>query len=169
MPGEPILMEHLMDQTSITYPYTTATEMTGATIKAVLEDVCDNLFNADPYYQQGGDMVRVGGLAYTCDPNAKIGARISDMSPQGQADRCGEAIQSRGLGAGVGRVENGGGRADLGPDGALSARPQADQTAATRTAAPQGHARQRRHRMMRGSGRVRARSATRQRRATPNR
>ncbi len=58
--------------------------MTGATIKAVLEDVCDNLFNADPYYQQGGDMVRVGGLAYTCDPNAKIGARISDMSLKGK-------------------------------------------------------------------------------------
>jgi sulfur-oxidizing protein SoxB len=84
LPGEPILMEHLMDQTSITYPYTTATQMTGATIKAVLEDVCDNLFNADPYYQQGGDMVRVGGLAYTCDPNAKIGARISDMSLKGK-------------------------------------------------------------------------------------
>ena len=90
LPGEPILMEHLMDQTSISYPYTTATEMTGAMIKTILEDVCDNLFNADPYYQQGGDMVRVGGLAYTCDPNAEMGKRISDMSLKGkpiEADR----------------------------------------------------------------------------------
>jgi sulfur-oxidizing protein SoxB len=84
LPGEPILMEHLMDQTAITYPYTTATEMSGETIKIILEDVCDNLFNADPYYQQGGDMVRVGGLAYTCDPNAKTGARISGMSLKGK-------------------------------------------------------------------------------------
>ncbi len=84
LPGEPILMEHLMDQTAITYPYTTVTEMTGATIKNVLEDVCDNLFNPDPYYQQGGDMVRVGGLRYACDPNAKMGARIGEMSLGGK-------------------------------------------------------------------------------------
>ncbi len=84
LPGEPILMEHLMDQTAITYPYTTVTEMTGETIKAILEDVCDNLFNPDPYYQQGGDMVRVGGLGYTCDPNAKMGGRISDMTLKGK-------------------------------------------------------------------------------------
>ncbi len=84
LPGEPILMEHLMDQTSVTYPYTTATEMTGEMIKIILEDVCDNLFNADPYYQQGGDMVRVGGLSYSCDPNAKAGARIADMALKGK-------------------------------------------------------------------------------------
>ncbi|MBE0612539.1 MAG: thiosulfohydrolase SoxB [Burkholderiales bacterium] len=84
LPGEPILMEHLMDQTAITYPYTTVTEMTGETIKFILEDVGDNLFNADPYYQQGGDMVRVGGLSYTCDPNGRTGARISDMSIKGK-------------------------------------------------------------------------------------
>jgi sulfur-oxidizing protein SoxB len=84
LPGQPILMEHLMDQTAISYPYTTVTEMTGETIKTILEDVCDNLFNPDPYYQQGGDMVRVGGLGYTCDPNAKIGARISDLSLAGK-------------------------------------------------------------------------------------
>jgi sulfur-oxidizing protein SoxB len=82
--GQPILMEQLMDQTAITYPYTTVTEMTGETIKTILEDVCDNLFNPDPYYQQGGDMVRVGGLSYACDPNAKIGARISDLSLKGK-------------------------------------------------------------------------------------
>jgi len=84
LPGEPILMEHLMDQTAVTYPYTSVTEMTGETIKIILEDVGDNLFNADPYYQQGGDMVRVGGLRYTCDPNAKAGARISAMSLKGK-------------------------------------------------------------------------------------
>ncbi len=84
LPGQPILMEHLMDQTAITYPYTTVTEMTGETIKTILEDVGDNLFNPDPYYQQGGDMVRVGGLTYTCDPNAKMGGRISEMSLKGK-------------------------------------------------------------------------------------
>jgi sulfur-oxidizing protein SoxB len=68
-----------MDQTAITYPWTTLTNMTGELIKTVLEDVADNLFNADPYYQQGGDMVRVGGLQYTLDVNAKAGQRISDM------------------------------------------------------------------------------------------
>jgi sulfur-oxidizing protein SoxB len=57
--------------------------MTGATIKSVLEDVADNLFNPDPYYQQGGDMVRVGGLTYACDPNARMGARIQDMRLNG--------------------------------------------------------------------------------------
>ena len=79
LPGDPILMEHLLDQTAITYPWTTVTAMTGATIKMVLEDVCDNLFNPDPYYQQGGDMVRVGGLRYACDPGARMGSRIQDM------------------------------------------------------------------------------------------
>jgi sulfur-oxidizing protein SoxB len=84
LPGQPILMEHLMDQTAITYPYTTVTEMSGEMIKTILEDVCDNAFNPDPYYQQGGDMVRVGGLQYVCDPAAKMGARISDMSLKGK-------------------------------------------------------------------------------------
>ena len=53
--------------------------MTGKMLKDVMEDVADNLFNPDPYYQQGGDMVRVGGMSYTIDPNKPIGARISDM------------------------------------------------------------------------------------------
>ena len=70
MPGEAIAMENLLDQTAIVYPYVTLTEMTGAQIKGVLEDVCDNLFNPDPYYQQGGDMFRVGGMSYSCDPTA---------------------------------------------------------------------------------------------------
>jgi sulfur-oxidizing protein SoxB len=79
LPGETITREHVMDQTAITYPHVTLTDMSGETIKAVLEDVADNLFNPDPYYQQGGDMVRVGGLAYTCEPRAGMGNRIRDM------------------------------------------------------------------------------------------
>ena len=73
-----------MDQTAITYPQATLTEMTGEQIKTILEDVGDNLFNPDPYYQQGGDMVRVGGLEYTCAPNATIGKRIQDMRLKGK-------------------------------------------------------------------------------------
>ncbi|BBP05556.1 thiosulfohydrolase SoxB [Sulfuriferula plumbiphila] len=82
--GDVITMDHLMDQTAITYPSTTLTEMTGATIKSIMEDVCDNLFNADPYYQQGGDMVRVGGIQYAVAPNNKIGNRISNMTLKGK-------------------------------------------------------------------------------------
>jgi sulfur-oxidizing protein SoxB len=84
LPGQAITFEHLMDQTAITYPNATLTEMSGEQIKGILEDVGDNLFNPDPYYQQGGDMVRVGGLQYTCDPNAKIGNRIQDMRLAGK-------------------------------------------------------------------------------------
>ena len=84
LPGQPILMEHVLDQTAITYPWTTVTNMSGEMIKTVLEDVCDNLFNPDPYYQQGGDMVRVGGLQWTCDPTAKMGQRIQNMMLKGQ-------------------------------------------------------------------------------------
>jgi sulfur-oxidizing protein SoxB len=90
LPDSPILMEQLMDQTATTYSYTTLTEMTGATIKTILEDVADNLFNPDPYYQQGGDMVRVGGMTYAIEPGAKMGARIQDMRLDGKpidADR----------------------------------------------------------------------------------
>jgi sulfur-oxidizing protein SoxB len=83
LPGEPILREHLMDQTAITYPQATLTGMTGAQIKAALEDICDNLFNPDPYLQQGGDMVRTGGLTYACRPNERISARIADPRVKG--------------------------------------------------------------------------------------
>ena len=79
LPGQAILMEHLMDQTAITYPHTTVNELTGSTIKTILEDVADNLLNPDPYLQQGGDMVRVGGLQYSIDPLANIGGRISNL------------------------------------------------------------------------------------------
>jgi len=93
LPGQKITRELMMDQLAITYPYTTLTPMTGETIKIILEDVCDNLFNADPYYQQGGDMVRVGGLAYTCTPNAKMGSRISDMRLGGKPIEAGKIYQ----------------------------------------------------------------------------
>jgi sulfur-oxidizing protein SoxB len=79
LPGDAITFDHLMDQTAITYPQATLNELTGAQIKAILEDVADNAFNPDPYLQQGGDMVRVGGMSYACDPRADIGKRISDM------------------------------------------------------------------------------------------
>ncbi len=84
LPGDVITMDRLMDQVAITYPSTTLNNMTGETIKTIMEDVCDNLFNADPYYQQGGDMVRVGGIQYTVDPNKKIGERISNMMLNGK-------------------------------------------------------------------------------------
>ena len=82
--GQPITREWLMDMTATTYSYSTVTEMTGEMIKVVLEDVADNLFNPDPYYQQGGDMVRVGGLRYSIDPVAAMGKRITDMRLDGQ-------------------------------------------------------------------------------------
>jgi len=84
LPGDAITLEHVMDQTAITYPAVTLNELSGAQIKTILEDVCDNLFNPDPYLQQGGDMVRVGGMTYACTPNAAIGARISDMRLAGK-------------------------------------------------------------------------------------
>lgn len=96
LPDSPILMEHLMDQTATTYSYTTLTEMTGATIKNVLEDVADNLFNPDPYYQQGGDMVRVGGMHYTIEPNAKMGSRIQDMQLNGKPIDAGKTYKVAG-------------------------------------------------------------------------
>jgi sulfur-oxidizing protein SoxB len=77
--GQPLTMEDVLAQTAITYPETYALTMTGGQIKDVLEDVCDNLFNADPYYQQGGDMVRLGGLSYTCMPAESVGKRISEL------------------------------------------------------------------------------------------
>ena len=84
LPGDAITRELMMDQLAITYPQATVSEMSGETIKTILEDVADNLFNPDPYYQQGGDMVRVGGLAYTCAPAAKMGQRISNLTLAGK-------------------------------------------------------------------------------------
>jgi len=78
--GQPLTMEDVLAATAITYPETYLQSMTGAAIKDLLEDVCDNLFNADPYYQQGGDMVRLGGLSYTCAPAETVGRRISSLT-----------------------------------------------------------------------------------------
>src|ERR1700687_2558795 len=79
LPGQPVTMEDVLSETAIAYPETYMQSMTGSQIKDILEDVCDNLFNADPYYQQGGDMVRVGGFVYTCTPGEAVGRRISEL------------------------------------------------------------------------------------------
>jgi sulfur-oxidizing protein SoxB len=96
LPGDAITRELMMDQLAITYPYATLTEMSGEMIKNILEDVADNLFNPDPYYQQGGDMVRVGGLAYTCNPLEKMGQRISEMRLAGQPIDAGKTYKVAG-------------------------------------------------------------------------
>ncbi len=79
LPGDTVTMERLMDQTAMTYPETYVRDMRGSELKTILESVADNLFHTDPYYQQGGDMVRLGGLNFTCDPVATINNRISDL------------------------------------------------------------------------------------------
>ncbi|HZP88690.1 MAG TPA: thiosulfohydrolase SoxB [Burkholderiales bacterium] len=84
LPGETITREHLLEQTAITYPQVVVRSMRGDAIKTLLEDLADNIFNPDPYYQQGGDMVRVGGLTYACQPHAERGQRISDLRLNGQ-------------------------------------------------------------------------------------
>lgn len=73
--------------------HATVTDMTGDTIKTVLEDVADNLFNPDPYYQQGGDMVRVGGLQYSCNPLGSIGSRIGDLRLGGKLIESGKTYK----------------------------------------------------------------------------
>ena len=94
--GEPITFEHVMDWSAITYPATTLSDLSGGMIKTILEDVCDNLFNPDPYYQQGGDMVRVGGLTYTCTPGAPMGERIGDMRLGGKPIEAGKTYKVAG-------------------------------------------------------------------------
>jgi len=79
LPDQEIRGEDLYNQTAITYPSVYRNEMTGQLLKDILEDVADNIFNPDPYYQQGGDMVRVGGMSFTLDVNKPMGGRISDM------------------------------------------------------------------------------------------
>ncbi|MDD9910474.1 MAG: thiosulfohydrolase SoxB [Ahrensia sp.] len=80
LPGSDITVDDLYNQTSMSYPSVYRLEFSGSQIKEILEDVCDNLFNKDPFFQQGGDMVRVGGMGYTCAPKESIGNRISDMT-----------------------------------------------------------------------------------------
>lgn len=85
LPGEAITYEDVLNQTAITYPTATLNNIKGSMIKIILEDVADNLFNPDPFLQQGGDMVRVGGLKFSIDPTAKIGERIGDLELNGKA------------------------------------------------------------------------------------
>ena len=80
LPGDVVTMERLMDQTAMTYPETYVREMAGSELKTILESVADNLFHTDPYYQQGGDMVRLGGLNFVCDPTADMDGRISELT-----------------------------------------------------------------------------------------
>ncbi len=96
LPGQAISRELLMDQLATTYSYATLSDMSGETLKTVLEDVCDNLFNPDPYYQQGGDMVRVGGLTYACAPGEKMGNRIQDMRLNGVPIEAGKTYKVAG-------------------------------------------------------------------------
>ena len=117
-PGEPITLEHLMDQTAITYPNTTLNELSGAQIKAILEDVADNVFHADPYLQQGGDMVRgrnvVPARAEGENRPPHLGA-----GDRRQAVAKHKALQSGRVGAGRRRYN---GRAHLGRGRAVFAR-----------------------------------------------
>jgi sulfur-oxidizing protein SoxB len=97
MAGQPVTMQDVLAETAITYPETYVQSMTGSQLKDILEDVCDNLFNADPYYQQGGDMVRVGGISYTCSPNDGAGKRISALKlDNGRAIEAGKSYKVAG-------------------------------------------------------------------------
>ena len=111
LPGQAITRENLLDQTAITYPYTTVTNMTGDTIKTILEDVADNLFNPDPYYQQGGDMVRVGGMQYAIDPAQTAGKRITDMRLNGKAIEASKTYKVAGWAPVSEEAKNAGGEA----------------------------------------------------------
>jgi len=96
LPGQDITIEDLYTQTAMSYPSVYRLEFTGAQLHEILEDVCDNLFNADPFFQQGGDMVRVGGMGYTCAPSASMGSRISDMTHLA-SDLMEKFIESKGV------------------------------------------------------------------------
>ena len=96
--GDDILMDDVMNATATTYPETYAREMTGGELRAILEDVADNLFHPDPYYRQGGDMVRVGGMDYELIPSANRGNRVGEMRlDNGSRRGRRRKIQSRGL------------------------------------------------------------------------
>ena len=96
LPGADITVEDVMAQTAITYPGITVRDLTGADLKETLEDIADNLFNPDPYYRQGGDMVRTRGLSYTCNARASVGRRISDLRLNGMALSSGKSYRVAG-------------------------------------------------------------------------
>ncbi|QHE87495.1 thiosulfohydrolase SoxB [Hydrogenophaga sp. BPS33] len=96
LPGDTITYERMMDQMAMTYPATTLNTFTGEQIKTILEDVADNIFNPDPYYQQGGDMVRVGGMQYTVAPKAAMGQRINNMTLKGKPIEAGKTYKVAG-------------------------------------------------------------------------
>lgn len=107
IPGEALSMEFLLSHTAMTYPSVYTQTMTGADLKGVMEDVCDNLFNLDPYVQQGGDMVRLGGMSYACTPNAKMGSRIGAMTLRnGKPIEAGKSYKVAGW-ASVSRAQDG--------------------------------------------------------------
>jgi len=85
VPGQEITLEDVYAHTAVTYPNMWVREMTGSEIHQLMEDVADNLFHPDPYYRQGGDMVRLGGLTYTIDPSQRVGRRIRDIRVAGRA------------------------------------------------------------------------------------
>jgi sulfur-oxidizing protein SoxB len=96
LPGDVITYERMMDQMALTYPATTLNEFSGEQIKTIMEDVADNIFNPDPYYQQGGDMVRVGGMTYTIKPTAPMGQRIHNMMLKGKPIEAGKKYKVAG-------------------------------------------------------------------------
>jgi sulfur-oxidizing protein SoxB len=96
VPGQDITVEDLYSHTGLTYPNCLVRELTGAEIHRLMEDVADNLFHPDPYYRQGGDMVRVGGLAYTIDPRETIGRRISNVTVGGKPMALGRRYKTAG-------------------------------------------------------------------------
>jgi len=84
VPGQAITLEDVYSHTGLTYPNTLVRDLTGAEIQQLMEDVADNLFHPDPYFRQGGDMVRVGGLTYTIAPSKPMGRRITDIRVGGK-------------------------------------------------------------------------------------
>ncbi len=102
LPGQPITVEDIHNATAITYPQVYRLPMTGERLKDVLEDVADNLFNPDPYYQQGGDMVRCGGLGYAIDV-CKADGR-AHLRHDAAQDRAGRSSRKRNTPSPAGRA-----------------------------------------------------------------
>ena len=96
LPGDAVTLEHVLAQTAITYAGTTVSTLSGEQIRLILEDVADNLFNPDPYLQQGGDMVRVAGFTYALDPSSKIGSRVFDLRVNDQPMQAGKRYKVAG-------------------------------------------------------------------------